>query len=334
MTLHRYRRKAVVAKRAKEVDAREVREVTAYGVASVFTPASKRGNGYARHMMRLLHWVLAKRSFLPSTFPAEWGAAPDIDFLRTIGVANGQFSVLYSDVGPDFYQSAGPTPDSNDGWVVQGVLTTTKNVDPAEHQARGRSPHGLNLRRLSEADVVALYEHDANWIKDDLSRLAGDTDRTLFSFLPNHGVGAFVLRRVMTLAGPPLNRRPTLPSAQWGVALLPQGRHHLASVLRDQPGQPLPFATWTLELSASPRTLVVTRLRADEHMFPALLDELLAVAREEKVEKVEFWYLPRALRAIADERGWTSAERTEHLSAVKWYGEESVEDLEWVYNEK
>lgn len=327
--LPRYRRTAVIAKRAKEVDAREVREVTAYGIASVYTPASKRGKGYARHMMRLLHWVLAPRSALPSAFPAEWGTAPDIDVLRALGVANAQFSVLYSDVGPTFYQSSGLTPGSNDGWVVQGVVTTTKAVHANWHHSK--SPHGLNLQRLSEDDVLALYPRDASWLKDDVSRLAGDSDRTLFSFLPDRGVGAFVLQRVMSLSQ--TDRTPVLPSTQWGVAVLPQGARTLKEALK-QVVDPLPFATWTLELNASPRALVVTRLRADALTFPALLDELLAVAREEKVEIVEFWYLPAALRAVAEARGWASTERKEHLSAVKWYGEERTDEIEWVYNEK
>ncbi|KAI0635259.1 hypothetical protein C8Q77DRAFT_1156572 [Trametes polyzona] len=325
-----YRRTAAIAKRAKEVDAREVREVTAYGVASVFTPASKRGKGYARHMMRLLHWVLAPRSALPD-FPAEWGTAPDVDLLRSLGVANAQFSVLYSDVGRNFYQAAGLSPGSNDGWVVEGVLTTTKAVDASDKSTS--SPHGLNIHQLTEEDVIALYDRDATWLKDDLSRLAGDTDRTLFSFLPNRGVGAFVIRRLMQPSSSTQGGTLALPATHWGVAIFPPGVRHPKAALQNQV-DPIPFATWTLELKESPRKLVVARLRADEHTFPVLLDELLSAARELKVERVDFWYLPPTLRALANERGWTSKERDEHLSAVKWYGEERADEIEWVFNEK
>ncbi|OSD08107.1 hypothetical protein PYCCODRAFT_386283 [Trametes coccinea BRFM310] len=334
-----FRRTAVVAKRAKEVDAREVREVTAYGVASVYTPPAKRGKGYARHMMRLVHWVLAPRSALPAEFPAEWGAPPDIDVLRVLGVANAQFSVLYSDVGHAFYQGCGPTPSGNDGWVVKGALETSRMLDASSADDPGAPsaaapppPPGLNLQRLAEEDVLALYARDATWIKDDLSHFAGATSRTLFSFLPDGGVGAFVMRRVMDFA-PGL--RPVRPTVQWGLALLPQGARDLQDALRRRPDAgPLPFVTWTLDIRTSPRTLVVARLRADERTFPVLLERLLAAAREARVEKVEFWYLRPELRAVAEARGWATKERAEHLSAVRWYGEEKDDELEWVYNEK
>ncbi|KAI0372039.1 hypothetical protein BV20DRAFT_964740 [Pilatotrama ljubarskyi] len=330
-----FRRTAVVAKRAKEVDAREVREVTAYGVASVYTPPRNRHKGYASHMMRLLHWVLAPRSALPPSFPAEWGAPPDVDMLRSLGAANAHFSVLYSDVGKRFYQSVGPTPGANDGWVVKGALETSKMLDPASDPtnsgAASPTPPGVTIQRLSEDDVIALYDHDAVLIKNDLSRFAGDTDLTLFSFLPDKGVGAFVMRRIMDFKEDMTVVRPT---TQWGFAVLPYGARTLKDALRPDSGAPLSFVTWTLDLRTSPRTLVVARLRADEHTFPIILDQLLVVAREEKVEKVEFWYLRPELRAIANARGWPTKERAEHLSAVKWYGEEKEDDVEWVYNEK
>ncbi|KAI0826526.1 hypothetical protein BC628DRAFT_1373016 [Trametes gibbosa] len=324
-----FRRTAAVAKSSKDIDAREVRQVTAYAIASVFTPAEKRGKGYARHMMRILHWIVAKRSTLPA-FPAEWGTAPDIEVLHSLGFANGHFSVLYSDVGPDFYRQTGPTPGAHDGWTVQGVQTTSKAITPPAVLHK-HAPE--NMRRLAEPDVVALYAHDAGWIKDDLARLAGDTDRVLFSFLPDRGVGAFVIHRTMALTGPPGARHPELPSAQWGIAVLPQGKHTLQDAL--DVGDPISFVTWTLDLSAgAPRTLVVARLRADEHTLVPILHELMTVAREEKVERVDIWCLPSGLRAIAEEHGWTTMEREDHLSSVMWYGEDRPDEVVWVNNEK
>ncbi|KAJ8488040.1 hypothetical protein ONZ51_g3804 [Trametes cubensis] len=328
-----FRRTGVVAKRAKEVDAREVREVIAYGVASVFTPPVKRGKGYARHMMRLVHWVLAPRSALPAEFPAEWGTPPDIDVLRMLGVANAQFSVLYSDVGREFYLSCGTTPSSSDGWAVKGALETSKMLEATSESATTSPPPppGLNVQRLTEDEVIALYDRDAVWVKDDLSRFAGDTSCTLFSFTPDQGVGAFVMRRIMSFAE---GLQPVRPTTQWGFAILPPSARSLDDALQGDHPPPLPFVTWTLDLRTSPRTLVVARLRADVHTFPVVLEQLLAVAREERVEKVEFWYLRPELRAIANAQGWKTAERAEHLSAVRWYGEEKDDEVDWVYNEK
>ncbi|RPD65611.1 hypothetical protein L226DRAFT_479727 [Lentinus tigrinus ALCF2SS1-7] len=304
----------------------KVEEVTAYGVASVYTPPKSRKRGYARHMMRLLHWVLASRSALPPTFPREWGAPPDVELLRSLGVANAQFSVLYSDVGRDFYRSCGTDPMSHNGWMITGAIQTFWELDASE-AITARKPD-INIVRLSESDVVALYDHDARWMKEDLARHAMP-GRTQFTFLPDRGVGAFNVRRTMDFT-PDL--QPVLPSKQWGAFILPDGARTLVDALEQS--RPLPFVSWTLDLKTSPRTLVVSRLRADEKTLPVLLEELLAAARDEKVEKVEFWYMRPELRALAESKGWKTEERIEHLPAVKWYGDEKEEEIEWVYNEK
>lgn len=306
--------------------------------------------------MRLLHWVLAPRTApaLPRTFPREWGAPPDAATLAALGVANAGFSVLYSDVGRAFYRACGPEPLSlspggvGNGWHVVGAQSTFWNLcDPnsepeaeAEAFAEKKLDRGegavpsLRIARLSEPDLAALYDHDARWMRDDLVRdRETRPGRTQFTFLPNGGVGVFVVRRTMDFTPEP-DLRPVLPSAQWGAVILPDGAQSLADAVARQSSDPVSFVTWTLDLRTSPRTLVVARLRADEDTLPVLLDELLAVAREEKVDKVEFWYMRPELRALAESKGWKTQERTEHLPAVKWYGPEKEEELDWVYNEK
>ena len=309
--------------------------------------------------MRLLHWVLAPCTVpaLPRTFPPEWGAPPDtatLAALAALGVANAGFSVLYSDVGRAFYRACGPEPLSlspggvGNGWHVVGAQSTFWNLsDPnseleAEAEAFAEKKLGweesavpsLRIARLSEPDLAALYDHDARWMRDDLVRDRETRPRrTQATFLPNGGVGAFVVRRTMDFTPEP-DLRPVLPSAQWGAVILPDGAQSLADAVARQSSDPVSFVTWTLDLRTSPRTLVVARLRADEDTLPVLLDELLAVAREEKVDKVEFWYMRPELRALAESKGWKTEERTEHLPAVKWYGPEKEEELDWVYNEK
>ena len=64
----------------------------------------------------------------------------------------------------------------------------------------------------------------------------------------------------------------------------------------------------------------------------ALAAALLTFKREERFAKVEFWWLPPELWALAEVRG--SAERLEHLAAVKWYNQEGEGGSGWIYNEK
>ncbi|KAI0777766.1 hypothetical protein BD413DRAFT_519434 [Trametes elegans] len=323
----RFRKTAVVAKRAKDSGAPAVREVVAYGVACVMTPAEKRGKGYASHMLRLLHWALAPPSALPSAFPAEWGARPDPAMLHAAGVANAQFSILYSSVGRDFYCSAGTTPGARDGWVIKGTVETFKRVDDLQTAPTAPVPRGLNFRRLCEDNVRALWNHDAEWIKDDLARYMGETDQTLFSFLPHQGVGAYVMRRIMDFDE---KKQPVLPLSQWGLVVLPEGTS-FEDALRQK--SPPSFVTWTIGVKEPPRSLAITRLRADAATFPVILEQLLEVAREVKVDQVQFLYLRPELQAIAQAHGWKTIERDELMSAVKWYGEEWEEDLDWVHNE-
>ena len=296
-------------------------------------------------MMRLLHWVLAPRSDLPPTFPKEWGAPPDEKMLQSLGVANAQFSALYSDIGAEFYRACGLDTTSCNGWHVTGAIETSwvlnpKTGAPALPQSDAMVSE-YDVKHLTAEEVLALYDHDARWMRDDLSRpsaAGSDASQTHFTFLPDKGVGAFNISRTMQFK-PDL--QPFMPLSRWGVAILPPPTSSLADAIAtlcggSNPGTvtTLPFISWTFDTGRKVKTLVVTRARADERTFPILLEEMKRLAREEKVERIDFWYLDPQLRGIAEAKGWKTADRADHLSAVKWYGVEREEELEWVYNEK
>ncbi|KAM5533895.1 hypothetical protein V8D89_012435, partial [Ganoderma adspersum] len=345
-----YSEAALVTKRQAGSAPSEIQKVTAYGVASVFTPSRNRGKGYARHMMRLLHWVLAPRSALPPTFPNQWGVAPDEKMLQSAGVANAQFSVLYSDIGSEFYRSSGVDAASRNGWYVTGAKGTSwtfdAEADTSSPPQPGATTPNHNVKHLTQDEVTVLYDYDADWMEDDLSRPSATgpdaspaKGATRFTFLPHEGVAGFNISRTVQFAP---NLQPFLPLSRWGVVILPQSVSTLADGLASvgrrgsEPGaiMGLPFISWTFDTGRKEKTLVVTRLRADERTFPILLEETKAVAREEKVRKIEFWYLHPQLRSMAEAKGWKTADREDHLPSVKWYGDESEDELEWIYNEK
>ncbi|KAF7367443.1 hypothetical protein MSAN_00807000 [Mycena sanguinolenta] len=157
--------------------------VTCYGIASVFTPLENRGNGFASHMMRLLHWVIADESLLPSSkFPAAWGTPP----LKVDGTRNGRFSGLWSDVG-DFYSSCGPVHGKREGMGDQ----------------RYRNDH--------DAGVSKLWEEDAGKMRADMEK--SEHPGISFAYLPIQGVASFQHRRLEIF----LQRLP-VPPQTWGVA--------------------------------------------------------------------------------------------------------------------
>ncbi|KAG2150248.1 uncharacterized protein EDB93DRAFT_1240282 [Suillus bovinus] len=122
-----------------------VHEANCYGVACVFTPPSKRGRGYASHMMSLLHWVTASRANLPK-FPEAWGAPPE----EVADAGKGLFSVLYSDIGEEFYRSAGPGGKGG-GWEKRSEISTIWEVGTEEGDDEG-------WKWLTEEQLNELWE--------------------------------------------------------------------------------------------------------------------------------------------------------------------------------
>jgi len=291
---------------------RGLSEVSCFGIASVYTPPEKRGKGYAGHMMRLLHWFLAPRTAFATGFPTAWGPPPDISHIPGAGTA--QFSALYSDIGKDFYRACGPSDQIGHG--CNTTLVSTPSND---------------WLWLKENDVKSVWEHDTEWMRSDVVARAAATGHTAFSFLPGAGVGAFTIQRSMSFTD---GNVPVLPTDIWGVALLPNGPGNIHDTLAQSTETPLTYATWTLDVRSSPRTLVVTRLRAAPQTLPRLLDRIVEAGRRDHIERLEIWGLPSGLQEAARAQGWTTEDRVEHLSAFKWYGPEPEEEIEWLFNER
>lgn len=311
------RRGLVLRRNSAQIDNDIPEQVSCYAIASVFTPERYRRRGYAKHMMRLLHWVLAPPSSLPSTFSEAWGLPPE----RPSWLAHGHFSALYSDVG-QFYGSCGPSGTGTDGWVIRDAISTVWDV--------GAGDAGIDVsgrwKWLSASDVETLLSVDDQRIKDDMA-LTANAEETFFTFLPGQGVEKFQ-RRSMEYAW-----RSFKPSVDyWGVVCESNG-------LCAEPGETLvtldentTMATWTFEMK--PPTLLVTRLRANKENFVDLVSVLKAVAKKHGMEKIEIWNLPEAHKSVAQDHGAVHMERQEHLPAFKWNGAEAPANVVWLNNEK
>ncbi|KAF8576485.1 hypothetical protein K439DRAFT_1640492 [Ramaria rubella] len=298
-----YRRKALITRPSSPP-----KEVAAYGIASVFTPPQYRNEGYASHMMRLVHYVLASPDSLPP-FPQEWGAPPP-SYASVYGDAC--FSVLYSDVG-DFYKQCGPTPDTS-GWHIYSPISTMWKFNPKAPSAASATLKKFDF--LTEEQCIALWETDSAYIADCLSKTS-TSSHTSITFLPNDGVAAFLLHRVHAEA--PLN--PNHPLKHFGVSI------------PDNDGPT--YATWTLDMDLStPPVIVVTRLRATPQTLPTLLEALMMEARKLGASAVETWNLPGELADVAVSLGSTTVVRSDHLPALAWYGSGPSGEVEWAFNEK
>ncbi|KAF9054541.1 hypothetical protein BJ165DRAFT_1412955 [Panaeolus papilionaceus] len=302
-----------------------VESAVGYAIASVFTPKANRKKGYASHMMRLLHWVLAPQSALPRQFPPEWGAPPPRcdDF-----VGDAAFSVLYSDVGYDFYHLSGLLPGSQDGWVVQRPSTTVWDVSKTSTHANSfGTTHTENWKWLSFQDMSRVWDLDADQMKSDLADYAFlDGEESVFCFHPGKGVADYQVQRLEVYW-----RKVQPPLRHWGVYLAPEDSPTTA--LDNQSLST--FASWTVEYRPpTVNSLVITRIRATRASFKALMPIILEFADRHGISEVEIWNLESSLTKLATEMGAKTFDREDHLPSFKWYGIEDSTRVTWAFNEK
>ncbi|KAF8998583.1 hypothetical protein BDQ17DRAFT_809943 [Cyathus striatus] len=302
-----------------------VDDVLCYSVGGVLTPPHHRGRGYARHMLRLIHWVLAPDSHLPSSFPVEWGAPPS----RNITLGDAAFSYLWSDVGTVFYRKCGTTTTTFDGWVPAEGLSTVWRVNEYLTVARRFSKSLWTW--LDEHGVTELWKADTLGIKEDLKCTALSNEKTLCAVYPHGGVAEMPHRRAQVL-WQELSPRPF----HWGIIspgvniLSPQGDP-----------QKLPkdccFASWTLELRTDrPKTLSITRLRCSKEQFVSLISVLIEYAESLSVDEVHVWNLSSESREYVSQvgLGGKTYEREVDVPCFKVYGLDNTDEAIWMFNEK
>ncbi|KZP11154.1 hypothetical protein FIBSPDRAFT_757115 [Athelia psychrophila] len=309
-----YLRKGIIATPGSP----DASSVSCYGIASVFTPAHKRKRGSARHMMRLLHWVMAPRADLPK-FPSAWGSPPPPS-----SEGNAKFSALYSDIGVDFYHQSGPRDIKSEGWLSVGAISTVwETSSPSLSHTLENDQHQWEL--LDHEAVEMLWNSDIPAMENDLIKMSKSCGQTCFAFLPSGGVGAFQVHRAATMIpdGSPVPRMD-----HWGV------------VLANSNEEPKTFATWTIDdfNQAKIPTLLITRMRATSATLPSLMRRINRViwedAKKPGATRIEAWNLPVELELVASELGGKTEERSEHLPSFKWYGDGKEESVKWLFNEK
>lgn len=143
-----------------------------YGIAAVFTPGEHRRKGYANHLLKLLHYILAPEAHLPPFPPAAWGAPP----APALQLGDAEFSVLYSGIGRDFYAKCTKGEDE-EGWVAQRMTCRTWTV-PAEGETEVEGGQWV-LR----ADLAKVEEEMGKRMRRDISS-TGDKTKTRVAILP------------------------------------------------------------------------------------------------------------------------------------------------------
>lgn len=272
-----------------------------YAIASVFTPDNQRRKGYAKHMLRLLHYVLSPREHMPP-FPSKWGVPPTAFF------GDARFSVLYSDIGPDYYATC-TKGESEPGWVAVKSPHRIFKVPAAPNSG---SASGLP----PDAEVLSL---------EDACELEAPATETL-----RHEMEAM-----------PKSTRPRaaiLPQAGW-FRLYPTrleifarnmgkdgSRHQKRCGMRFGNGKDRPYVLYTVE--PKEKGSDVMRLMVGHLQQPVTFEQLAAAARAEGAEEIELW---GGYGGYDEHKPEFNAE--EHIPALAQYGMGS-DDVEWLWNEQ
>ncbi|KAH9474379.1 hypothetical protein JR316_0012837 [Psilocybe cubensis] len=279
--------------------------VVAYSVAALFTSPRNRKKGYATHLMRMLHWILAPPDDLPQ-FPTEvWGNQPDrgkwIDSEQIIKGHGGDavFSTLYSDVGPEIYRGCGFLPGA-EGWVVTDFLSSGWDVDSV-------GVFGVDDEDGWEwLDIKGVYDYwkvDADLMKREMEE--SNPTNAICTLLPDKGVAEFQIIRLSYFWNP-------LGITDWGLR---RGKT---------------FASWTIDVRPdSSYVMLITRLRAEVDEFENLVKMLVKFGRRHKISHFEVWGLKEEFR---EQFGFVKTWNKDiHLPSIKCY---NSDDLKWLFNER
>lgn len=300
------RKNALVAQNGK------VEDVIAYGICSVFSPERYRGRGYAGRMMT----ELAKKL---KSWKTEEGQLP-------------LFSVLYSDIGKQFYAARGWQPFPS----AHVSLPLTSEEQPVEQ-----------VRLLEAKEIPELCSQDEALLRKQLSALDSHS-RSAVALVPDartfrwhHAREEFVGKEL----------RDKLPAAKGAIVDGPPGSRVWAIWTR----------VWSNPKEESPNTLHILRLVTEDESYsdfkPATADvveklknssvarsiaAIFQAAQREAAQwdmkQVAIWNPTSATLAAAkliDPNASVTHRETDSIASLQWHGSTgSWEDVDWIKNEK
>ncbi|KAM5347975.1 hypothetical protein ACJ41O_007799 [Fusarium nematophilum] len=290
-----YRKRALVSGQGGAV-----REGIAHGVASVFTFTECRRKGYAAKMMALLAEHLRSK--------------------QEVNEGDADFSVLWSDVGPKFYNAVGWKP-----FESTYLELPTANSESVTDKA---------LQSLTIDDLPALADRDEKLLRN---KIASASSKTRAAVLPDLNTLRWHLHREDFMCKNIFSRTPTTRGAIYTPPEAPNARI---------------WAVWTRSFYAGTErpeknTVHVIRLVIEDE---SISDEVLAKgiqaiahcaqkeAKEWLCSKVEIWNPEDRVRTVTQgiqELGAKFIVReNDNLASLQWFGNGSIDEIEWVANEK
>ncbi|KAJ9138434.1 Lysine acetyltransferase [Pleurostoma richardsiae] len=293
-----------------------IQEGVAFGIASVFTDPQFRGRGYARRMMNDLGPALSGQS--------EEAARSNGPGSRPL------FSVLYSDIGKEFYTKSGWAPFESSHLA----FTPAPSLTPAGGEpASTAKPIGYHeLAELCAADERLLRARLARQARE--LEAAGAQKKVCVALVPNLDTMLWHLMREDYMTKHIFGRTPTVRGAVFG-----------------EPGRRV-WAVWTRGYygglqTMEGNTLHVLRVAVEDEEqisedylgegFRSIVQIAQAEAAEWHSQDVQMWNPSPLLRRAADRSGIKHefVERDkESIASLMPYTGEAASEVDWVLNEK
>lgn len=277
-----------------------VREVTAFGIASVFTPSQYRGKKYASRMIQELSKIL-----------------PTLE-------EDCLFSVLYSDIGKTFYAREGwrPFPSSHISL-------------PPEY-----SPHLLDtlesvVTPLEKKDLPALCKLDEQLISRKLSR---HRNGGAVALIPDIKTMTWHHAREEFVANEILKRKPAMKGVTATVAGQRVAAIFYRMWYNEDLKQTKDNTLHIMRLIIEDEEAVVTNPGDVIAATAAILRIGQHEAHEWNIESVEIWnpseIIMQAVQSV-DSSSKVIDRDSDSIASLRWFGDPAVEDeLVWMENEK
>lgn len=272
------------------------KEVITHGIGSVFCYPEHRGKGYPRKMLTLVGEALE-----------TWQTDKSVP-----GMEECRFSILYSDIGKEFYKKLGwhPYPSTH----LEFAPSTSPSQDSYKkvHTIKSPSP-----------ELELICENDVKNIKDDLSHLPAP--RAVLALTPCYETMQWHHLREEFMTNKLLGSSPDIRGATSGGI----------------------SAVWTrayygpLEDPKAGNTLYILRLSGEkqgsENDLKAVLEVAQAEAARWKCGQVQLWNPSKQVEELVSKTGIkhnTVHREKDSIPSVMWYGEEEPDEIEWLHNEK
>lgn len=293
-----------------------ITDVTAHGVASVFTNPDRRGRGYASKMMKLLGEHLANQQAT-----SENSAA---------------LSILFSDIGEKFYARDGWMPIGNTH--IEFPVVSSSDTMPADTTASNQ------ITELRDADLAELSKRDEQLLRTRLSTpLPPNTaNSTRIAILPDHDTLQWHYSRedfmMQHFLSSPVRVRGAMYTAP---ASSGRPRRVWALWVRNRYGGAEGHAVYTVLHFL--RFVVEDEEATTDDELEAALRGIMGVAQREaqaaQCSNIDIWNPSGRVRAVFEQRlpelqGKFVTRDMYNLASLRWFGPGSAEDLDWVANEK